>query len=66
MAAAFGGYFWMELLNFTEHYGLRRALGKDGIYESIGLMHAWSAPASPVMFRMQRHTDHHAHMFRPM
>jgi len=56
---------WLELVNFLEHYGLRRRKDKDGVYESIGYQHSWSAVASPIAFRIQRHSDHHAHKFRP-
>jgi alkane 1-monooxygenase len=54
------------LLNYTEHYGLRREKDENGVYESVGYMHAWNALASAFMFRAQRHSDHHAHKYRPM
>jgi hypothetical protein len=28
-------------------------------------MHSWNSLSSPVLFRIQRHSDHHAHAFRP-
>jgi len=28
-------------------------------------MHSWNATSSPLMWRLQRHSDHHAHSFRP-
>lgn len=59
------GMFWDEMINYIEHYGLTRTMDKDGIYESIGYMHSWSALASPNAFKIQRHSDHHAHKFRP-
>jgi len=57
--------FWLEAVNYLEHYGLRRLKDKDGVYESIKYQHSWSAVSSPVSFRIQRHSDHHAHSFRP-
>lgn len=65
MVTVFQGFFWDEMINYVEHYGLRRTMDKDGIFESIGYMHSWSASASPVAFKIQRHSDHHAHKFRP-
>jgi len=65
LAYSFQSMMWLELVNFLEHYGLRRRQDKDGIYETIGYQHSWSAVASPISFRIQRHSDHHAHKFRP-
>ena len=59
------GMFWLEMVNFLEHYGLRRSVDENGITESVGYMHSWSTVSSPVSFRIQRHSDHHAHVFRP-
>ena len=28
-------------------------------------MHSWNSMSSSVFFRIQRHSDHHAHVFRP-
>lgn len=57
---------WLETVNYIEHYGLRRLKDENGVYESIGYQHSWSAVSSPVGFRVQRHSDHHVHSFRPM
>jgi len=57
--------FSMELVNYMEHYGLKRNKDENGIYESITYMHSWNSMSSPVLFRVQRHSDHHAHAFRP-
>lgn len=59
------GMFWIEQVNYLEHYGLRRVKDKNGIYESIGYMHSWNSASSPMAFRIQRHSDHHAHSYRP-
>lgn len=37
----------------------------NGIYESIGKMHSWNSMSGAVLVRLQRHSDHHAHSFRP-
>ena len=59
------GTFLLEVISYMEHYGLQRKKDKNGIYESINKMHSWNARSSPIMFRLQRHSDHHAHAFRP-
>ena len=46
------GLFWMEQVNYLEHYGLQRKKDENGIYESIGCMHSWNATSSPVLFRL--------------
>tara|TARA_B110000285_G_C15089018_1_gene597943 strand:+ start:1219 stop:1581 length:363 start_codon:yes stop_codon:yes gene_type:complete len=28
-------------------------------------MHSWNSKSGPVLIRLQRHSDHHAHSFRP-
>lgn len=56
---------YLESVNYLEHYGLRRRKDKNGIFESVGYQHSWSAVSSPISFRIQRHSDHHAHVFRP-
>ena len=59
------GILWMEGTNYVEHYGLRREKDENGIYESVQYQHAWNSLASPVLSRIQRHSDHHAHKYRP-
>ena len=56
---------WLEAGNYGEHYGLRRLKDENGIYESVNGWHSWNAPASPLSFKIQRHSDHHCHGFRP-
>ena len=65
-----GMLFWLEMVNFLEHWGLQReVIGTDDngepIYESIDGLCSWNAPASTLAFKLQRHSDHHAHGFRP-
>jgi alkane 1-monooxygenase len=59
------GVWYLELINYIEHYGLLREKDENGIYESINKMHSWNSTSSPALFRIQRHSDHHAHSFRP-
>lgn len=62
---AFAGTYQLELVNYIEHYGILRKKDENGVYESINKFHSWNARSSPIMFRLQRHSDHHAHAFRP-
>ena len=59
------GVFFIELINYTEHYGLLRKKDRRGIYEPITEQHSWNAPSSHLLFRIQRHSDHHMHAYRP-
>lgn len=52
-------------MNYIEHYGMLRKKDENGIYESIGKMHSWNSMSGAVLVRLQRHSDHHAHSFRP-
>jgi alkane 1-monooxygenase len=61
----FWGIFFLELINYIEHYGILRNKDQNGIYESVNKYHSWNSLSSPVLFRLQRHSDHHSHSFRP-
>jgi len=49
----------------VEHYGLRRHKDGRGIYEPITEKHSWNSTSSHLLFRIQRHSDHHMHAYRP-
>lgn len=51
--------------NYGEHYGLERKKDENGNYETIGCQHSWNAVSSPFFFRLQRHSDHHMHVYKP-
>lgn len=59
------GVFFLELINYVEHYGLRRRKDSRGIYEPITERHSWNSTSSSLLFRIQRHSDHHMHAYRP-
>ena len=65
LAYSLVGVFFIELINYTEHYGLLRKKDARGIYEPINEGHSWNAPSSHLLFRIQRHSDHHMHAYRP-
>ena len=65
LAYSFVGVFFIELINYVEHYGLVRRKDARGIYEPITERHSWNSTSSSLLFRIQRHSDHHMHAYRP-
>ena len=58
----------LEVINYIEHYGLLRHKGKTGRYERVQPHHSWNANhkvSNIFLFRLQRHSDHHANPLRP-
>jgi len=57
----------LEAVNYIEHYGLQRRF--DGArYEAVQPHHSWNADfavSNWLLFNLQLHSDHHAHMQRP-
>lgn len=52
----------LELANYIEHYGLSREKNNNE-YELVNITHSWNAGASitnDMLFKLQRHSDHHA------
>ena len=61
------GFSLLEVVNYLEHYGLKRQKGPDGRYERCKPEHSWNSNcvASNVqLYHLQRHSDHHAHAMR--
>lgn len=57
------GFSHLEAVNYIEHYGLVRAKLGEGIYEIVSPLHSWNAPYTITnffLFKLQRHSDHHA------
>lgn len=57
----------LEIINYIEHYGLQRRR-IDGRYEPVREAHSWNADftvSNWVLFNLQLHSDHHAHMNKP-
>jgi alkane 1-monooxygenase len=58
----------LELINYVEHYGLLRHKTKTGRYEKVQPHHSWNTNhkiSNIFLFRLQRHSDHHANPLRP-
>ncbi|WP_418961012.1 alkane 1-monooxygenase [Streptomyces tritici] len=61
------GFCLLEVINYTEHYGLRRERTASGRYERCAPRHSWNSDnvASNVfLYHLQRHSDHHANPTR--
>jgi alkane 1-monooxygenase len=57
----------LELVNYVEHYGLRRRRLADGRYERVQPAHSWNASqrvSNWYLFNLQRHSHHHANVNR--
>jgi alkane 1-monooxygenase len=58
----------LETVNYIEHYGLRRRLLPTGRPEPVAPRHSWNADyivSNWLLFNLQLHSDHHAHVERP-
>ena len=65
LAYSLVGIFFVEMVNYVEHYGLIRKKDARGIYEPITEKHSWNSCSSVLLFRIQRHSDHHMHSYKP-
>lgn len=53
----------LEIVNYVEHYGLRRARLPSGAHERVTPAHSWTSPApftGMLLLHLPRHADHHA------
>lgn len=63
---AYGGSL-LEVVNYLEHYGLRRQKKADGSYERCQPHHSWNSNHTATnifLYHLQRHSDHHANPTR--
>ena len=64
---AVGGFLLLEVVNYLEHYGLRRQKREDGRYERCRAEHSWNSnnvASNVLLYHLQRHSDHHAYPTR--
>src|SRR6478752_551565 len=57
------GFSLLEVVNYLEHYGLRRQKREDGRYERCLPEHSWNSNnVAPnfLLYHLQRHSAHHA------
>lgn len=65
---AFYGISLFEIINYIEHYGLKRQKRADGNYERTMPEHSWNnnnIVTNLFLYQLQRHSDHHAYPTRP-
>lgn len=58
----------LEIINYVEHYGLKREQLENGRYERPTPMHSWNSDfwvSNGILLQLQRHSDHHANPSRP-
>jgi alkane 1-monooxygenase len=61
------GFTLLEVVNYLEHYGLRRQKREDGRYERCLPEHSWNSnnvASNVLLYHLQRHSDHHANPTR--
>ncbi len=62
LGACITGWVLLEMVNYIEHYGLRREKNKNGKYERTLPIHSWNSnhrTSSIALFNLSRHSDHH-------
>lgn len=58
----------LEVVNYIEHYGLRRGRDAAGRLEPVRAHHSWNSDhrvGRALLFELPRHTDHHMNGSRP-
>lgn len=68
LAIVGGAIFYLEAINYLEHYGLIRKKLANGEYEKVTILHSWNAPhrfTNYLLFKLQRHSDHHENSTKP-
>ncbi len=53
----------LEIVNYIEHYGIRRRKISPNRYEPVQAVHSWNSAerlTNWLLFNLQRHSDHHA------
>ena len=59
---------FLEIINYVEHYGLRRPLRPSGRYAPVTPAHSWNSAHRVTrfyLFSLPRHADHHHQPSRP-
>lgn len=68
LAQSILGFSLLEAVNYLEHYGMERKKLANGFYEKVTPLHSWNANhtvSNFLLFQLQRHSDHHAHAYKP-
>ena len=68
VAHGLGAALLLEVINYVEHYGLRRRRRPDGRFEPPRVQHSWDSDfwlSNALLLQLPRHADHHVHPGRP-
>ena len=68
VAQGFVAIALLELINYVQHYGLRRKKLENGKYEKPNYTHSWNSNAKTnnfILLNLLRHSDHHVNQSRP-
>lgn len=68
VAHGLGAAALLEVINYVEHYGLRRELCADGRFERPRVWHSWESDhwlSNAILLQLPRHADHHVNPNRP-
>lgn len=68
LGACLIGMILLEMVNYIEHYGLRREKNAKGRYERTLPIHSWNSDhafSGAALFNLSRHSDHHYIASRP-
>ncbi|MGF0226297.1 fatty acid desaturase [Dietzia cercidiphylli] len=61
------GFSLLEVVNYLEHYGLKRQKTSAGRYQRCRPEHSWNSDhlvTNIFLYHLQRHSDHHANPMR--
>ena len=61
------GFSLLEVVNYIEHYGLKRQKDESGKYVRVQPEHSWNSnhiATNIMLYHLQRHADHHANPTR--
>lgn len=68
LTVAILSFLLLEIVNYIEHYGLRREKGANGRWESVRESHSWNSNhwiSRMLLFELSRHSDHHMSAEKP-
>ncbi|MFZ4080197.1 MAG: alkane 1-monooxygenase [Pirellula sp.] len=68
LAVASLSFLLLEIINYVEHYGLRRHRADHGRWEAVSEAHSWNSNhrvSRMMLFELSRHSDHHMSAEKP-
>lgn len=68
LVVAMFSFLLLEIINYVEHYGLRRDRTHHGRWETVSEAHSWNSNhriSRMMLFELSRHSDHHMSAEKP-